>query len=63
MAEKQIDKTIKGLTDNRLEFCAKYFEVFLGHEGIKHERSNVYNPEMNGVVKRYNHTLLDGVRF
>lgn len=30
--------------------------------GIKHERTNVDTPQMNGVAKRVNRTLLDLVR-
>ena len=37
-------------------------EGFLEEEGIKHEFSSPYTPQLNGVVKRKNRTLLDMAR-
>lgn len=63
MVERQTGKKVKRIrTDNGKEFCAGYFETFLLREGIKHEKSNVYSPEMNGIAERYNRTLMEGVR-
>ncbi|GFX35032.1 retrovirus-related Pol polyprotein from transposon TNT 1-94 [Trichonephila clavipes] len=35
---------------------------FLTELGIKHEITNSYTPEMNGVVERFNLTALDGIK-
>jgi transposase InsO family protein len=49
-------------TDNGMEYCAEYFQAELRKLGIKHERTNIYSPQMNGVAERFNRTLMDSVR-
>ncbi len=62
-AERFLDKKIVSVrTDGGLEFCNKEFENFLQGEGIAHEKTNPYSPEMNGVAERFNLTALDGVK-
>ncbi|UYV68112.1 hypothetical protein LAZ67_5003088 [Cordylochernes scorpioides] len=61
--ERQTGNKIKVLrSDNGLEFCNRDFQDKLQKLGIKHERTNVYSPQMNGVVERVNRTLLDMAR-
>ncbi|GBN40263.1 Retrovirus-related Pol polyprotein from transposon TNT 1-94 [Araneus ventricosus] len=50
------------MTDGGLEFCKQEFEEFLDKLGIRHEKTNLYSPEMNGVAERFNLTALDGVK-
>ncbi|UYV61341.1 hypothetical protein LAZ67_1004473 [Cordylochernes scorpioides] len=61
--EKQTGNKIKVLrSDNGLEFCNRDFQNKLQKLGIKHERTNVYSLQMNGVAERVNRTLLDMAR-
>ncbi len=63
LVEKQTGKQIKSLrTDNGMEYCNNNFNNFCKKEGIKHERTNEYSPQMNGVAERLNYTLLNIVR-
>ncbi|GBO27432.1 Retrovirus-related Pol polyprotein from transposon TNT 1-94 [Araneus ventricosus] len=55
-------KVISVRTDGGLEFCNQEFEKFLEKLGIRHEKTNPYSPEMNGVAERFNLTALDGVK-
>uniref|UniRef100_A0A5S6QJY9 Integrase catalytic domain-containing protein n=1 Tax=Trichuris muris TaxID=70415 RepID=A0A5S6QJY9_TRIMR len=60
MAERQTGQKMKTIrTDNGLEYCGT---VMFKKSGIKHERSNVETPQMNGVAERVNRTLMDLVR-
>ncbi|UYV81706.1 hypothetical protein LAZ67_20002059 [Cordylochernes scorpioides] len=61
--ERETGNKIKVLrSDNGLEFCNRDFQDKLQKLGIKHERTNVYFPQMNGVAERVNRTLLDMAR-
>ncbi|GFW14366.1 retrovirus-related Pol polyprotein from transposon TNT 1-94 [Trichonephila clavipes] len=55
-------KVIAVRTDGGLEFCNKDMDNFLAELGIKHEVTNSYTPEMNGVTERFNLTALDGIK-
>ncbi|GFW51545.1 retrovirus-related Pol polyprotein from transposon TNT 1-94 [Trichonephila clavipes] len=55
-------KVITVRTDGGLEFCNKDMDNFLTELGIKHEVTNSYTPEMNGVAERFNLTALDGIK-
>ncbi|GFS96191.1 copia protein [Trichonephila clavipes] len=55
-------KVIAVRTDGGLEFCNKDMDNFLTELGIKHEITNSYTPEMNGVAERFNLTALDGIK-
>ncbi|GFS69244.1 retrovirus-related Pol polyprotein from transposon TNT 1-94 [Trichonephila clavipes] len=55
-------KVIAVRTDGELEFCNKDMDNFLTELGIKHEVTNSYTPEMNGVAERFNLTALDGIK-
>lgn len=61
--ERETDKRVKRFrTDNGLEYCNKTLKRLLDEVGIKHERTNVDTPQMNGIAERINRTLLDLVR-
>lgn len=61
--ERESDRKLKRIrTDNGLEFCNKQLTDLFNDLGIKHERTNTYTPQMNGVAERINRTLLDLVR-
>ncbi|GFV41886.1 retrovirus-related Pol polyprotein from transposon TNT 1-94 [Trichonephila clavipes] len=55
-------KVIAVRTDGGLEFCNKDMDNFLTELGIKHEVTNSYTPEMNGVAERFNLTAVDGIK-
>ncbi|GFW59625.1 retrovirus-related Pol polyprotein from transposon TNT 1-94 [Trichonephila clavipes] len=60
-AERFLSKKVIAVrTDVGLEFCNK--DNFLTELGIKHEVTNSYTPEMNGVAERFNLTALDDIK-
>ncbi|GFX45238.1 retrovirus-related Pol polyprotein from transposon TNT 1-94 [Trichonephila clavipes] len=62
-AERFLSKKVIAVrTDGGLEFCNKDMDNFLTELGIKHEVTNSYTPEMNGVSERFNLTALDGIK-
>jgi hypothetical protein len=62
-SEKATGKKIKILrTDNGTEYLNERFEKFLRDEGIKHERTQIYSPEQNGISERLNRTLTEKAR-
>ncbi|GFX78451.1 retrovirus-related Pol polyprotein from transposon TNT 1-94 [Trichonephila clavipes] len=62
-AERFLSKKVIAVrTDGGLEFCNKDMDNFLTELGIKHEVTNSYTPEMNGVAERFNLTTLDGIK-
>ncbi|GFS69238.1 retrovirus-related Pol polyprotein from transposon TNT 1-94 [Trichonephila clavipes] len=62
-AERFLSKKVIAVrTDGGLEFCNKDLDNFLTELGIKHEVTNSYTPEMNGVAERFNLTALDGIK-
>lgn len=61
--ERDKDLKIKRFrTDNGFEYCNKELQDFFNKLGIRHERSCVETPQMNGVAERVNQTLMDLVR-
>ncbi|GFW88416.1 retrovirus-related Pol polyprotein from transposon TNT 1-94 [Trichonephila clavipes] len=62
-AERFLSKKVIAVrTDGGLEFCNKDMDNFLTELGIKHEVTNSYTPEMNGVAERFNLIALDGIK-
>ncbi|GFU64130.1 retrovirus-related Pol polyprotein from transposon TNT 1-94 [Trichonephila clavipes] len=62
-AERFLSKKVIAVrTDGGLEFCNKDMDNFLTELGIKHEVTNSYTPEMNGVAERFNLSALDGIK-
>ncbi|GFU76798.1 retrovirus-related Pol polyprotein from transposon TNT 1-94 [Trichonephila clavipes] len=62
-AERFLSKKVIAVrTDGGLEFCNKDMDNFLTELGIKHEVTNSYTPEINGVAERFNLTSLDGIK-
>lgn len=62
-AERFLGTKLKAIrTDNGREFVNENFEVYCRKYGVKHELTNVYSPEENGVVERYNQTVTAGIR-
>ena len=63
MIEKQTGRKVKRLrTDNGLEFCSEEFESFCKNEGIVRHKTTVGTPQQNGLVERFNRTLLERTR-
>ncbi|GJS63183.1 retrovirus-related pol polyprotein from transposon TNT 1-94 [Tanacetum coccineum] len=49
-------------TDKGMEFLNKTLHAYFAKEGIRHKTSTARTPEQNGVVKRWNHTLVEAAR-
>ena len=63
MVEKQTEKSIKVLrSDRRGEYLSSKFLDHLKSKGILSEWTPPYTPQLNGVAKRRNCTLMDMVR-
>lgn len=60
MVENQSKETIMKIrTDNGTEYCSNDFERFCRNSGTKHERTNAYTPQQNGMAERMNRTLVE----
>ncbi|KAJ0590261.1 putative RNA-directed DNA polymerase [Helianthus annuus] len=58
--EKQSNHVIKTLrTDRGGEYCSKSFQEYLRLNGIRHQLTNSYTPQQNGVAERKNRTLME----
>ncbi|KAD3641560.1 hypothetical protein E3N88_30784 [Mikania micrantha] len=63
MVENQTERRVKKLrTDNGLEFCNSWFDMFCKKHGIGRHFSVAGTPQQNGLVERMNLTLLNKVR-
>jgi hypothetical protein len=63
MVENQTRMKLKILrTDNGGEFISKEFQDYLKRSGIVHQRTVPRTPQQNGVVERYNRTLVEMAR-
>ncbi|GJX55956.1 retrovirus-related pol polyprotein from transposon TNT 1-94 [Tanacetum coccineum] len=49
-------------TDRGTKFLNKTLHAYFKEEGIEHQTSTPRTPELNGVVKRRNHTLVEAAR-
>ena len=54
-------KVQKIKSDNDSEFKNNVHDLFLTHKGISHNFSLAYNPQQNGVVERWNHSLCESL--
>ena len=62
-AKQSLDTKVVAIkTDNGTEFVNNKFYTFCRANGIKHNLTNYYSPEQNGSCKRFNQTIMDGVR-
>lgn len=60
MVERSTNRKIKMIrTDNGTEYLNEVFQNELKKCGIKHQKSNVYTPEQNGVAERTNRKLIE----
>lgn len=50
------------LTDNGLQFAAKFFEAVCTLRGVRHYLTTAYHPETNGQTERFNRTLVQRLR-
>jgi hypothetical protein len=58
--ENQLEKKIKRFISDRCgEYFSNEFDLFCVEHGVIHERTPLYSPQSNGVVKRKNRTLTD----
>ena len=61
--ETQLNLKVRKIrTDNGSEFTNKDFTEFSASQGIVHQFTNPYSPQMNGVAERFNRTLIEGTR-
>lgn len=62
-AERFLGRRVKNFrSDNGNEFVNRNFQNFFAEMGINHELTNIYTPEQNGVIERFNQTVADGAR-
>ena len=60
MVEKQTGRRVRKLrTDNGLEFCSEEFEKYCKEEGIARHKTTAATTQQNGLVERFNRTLLE----
>ncbi|KAJ0566228.1 putative RNA-directed DNA polymerase [Helianthus annuus] len=58
--EKQSDHLIKTLRSDRGgEYCSNAFQEYLKVNCIRHQLTNSYSPQQNGVAERKNRTLME----
>lgn len=63
LIENQLNRKIKAFrSDNGTEFVNKQIQELFESNGIVHQKSIPYTPQQNGVVERYNRTIMDKVR-
>jgi hypothetical protein len=63
IVEKQSGyKIITVRSDQVGEYTANDFEVFCTQQGIRHQTTPAYTPQLNGVAERKNRTILDMTR-
>lgn len=63
LVENQLGKKIKAVkSDNGTEFVNKQMEELFTKSGIIHQKTIPYTPQQNGVVERYNRTIMERVR-
>ncbi|GJP54688.1 hypothetical protein CLOM_g13741 [Closterium sp. NIES-68] len=62
-AQRECGHKVKVIhNDNGGEFIGADFEGELKRKGIQHQLTVPYNPQQNGVAKRFNRTLQEGAR-
>lgn len=62
-AENFLNLKVKSFrSDNGGEFVNALFDSYFSEKGIEHELTNVYTPQQNGKIERYNQTVTDGAR-
>lgn len=62
-AENFLDRKVKYFcTDNGREFANDDLTEYFDNKGIKHELTNPYTPQQNGICDRYMQTAVDGAR-
>lgn len=63
MVQNHFGKNIKSFrTDNGIEFINKKVKDLFDQLGIVHQRTCIYTPQQNGIVKRRHKTLLESAR-
>ncbi|POM69446.1 Integrase catalytic core protein [Phytophthora palmivora] len=61
--ENATGKKIKRLrSDNGGEYTGLQFKAYLNHCGIKHEKTEPYTPQQNGLAERMNRSLVEMAR-
>ncbi|KAJ6902219.1 Retrovirus-related Pol polyprotein from transposon TNT 1-94 [Populus alba x Populus x berolinensis] len=63
IVEKQTGYTIRTVrSDQGGEYTANDFEAYCTQQGIRHQTTPAYTPQLNGVAERKNRTILDMAR-
>nr|GFB86363.1 putative ribonuclease H-like domain-containing protein [Tanacetum cinerariifolium] len=63
MIQKNIQAPVITVRTNRgTEFLNKTLNAFFKEEGTEHQTSTARTPEHNGIVKRWNRTLVEAAR-
>ena len=50
------------LSDNRLQFASKLFQLLCPALGVRNVFTKTYHPQTNRQAERFNHTILHGLR-
>ena len=62
LVERQLGKKLKCIrTDKGSEYCGP-FDIYCKQHGIAHEKTPPKTPQLNGLAKRMNRTLIERVR-
>jgi transposase InsO family protein len=62
MAENQTNERLKRFRDDKGgEYIGQKWDTLFAQHGIVHERTTKATPQQNGIAKRTNHTLTEGI--
>ncbi|XP_062544966.1 uncharacterized protein LOC134211764 isoform X2 [Armigeres subalbatus] len=63
MVERQSERKIKAIrSDKGMEYLNEGFENYLKIHGIRHQKTNVYTPQQNGMAERANRSIVERAR-
>lgn len=61
-AERETERKVKKIrSHNALEYTSSEWEDYCSNYGIAHSMGPPHSPQLNGIVDRYNRTLLDRI--
>ena len=63
LVENQTGSKVKAIrTDNGGEYSSKAMAEYCKEKGIRHELTNPYCPEQNGIAERFNRTIIEAAK-
>lgn len=61
--ERETGKKLKCIrTDNGCKYCGP-FDEYCKHQGIRHQKTSLKTPQLNGLAEKMNRTLMERVRY